>query len=866
MKNVRRALFTIALLAGILALVSSDAANIQYNFTQGAAIPTGSTPEGIAVGDLNGDGVVDIVTADAGSDSMSVLIGNKDGTYQPRKVFKTGQNPSAVALADLDGDGNLDAIVTNNDDNTVTVFWGNGKGGFDTSTLLGTGSGPHRIAVGDIDGDGNLDFAVVNQTGTSATVFFGDGKRHFTSATLGSWGAPDSIALGHLISASSKGLDVVIGGERETVYINQGGRQFKQSGNFQPGDHSDSIVIKDINGDGFGDVISASQRESVVNILYGKGDGTLDDNINDIVTYGLSGGATDLILTDVNKDGIADAIISYAGAPAISVLIGTSDGHFLARSDSSIAAGVDHIATAELNNNGDVDLIGASSATSTVVLFFGNPGIALATPVVFPVGISPTGIAVGDLNGDGHPDLVTANTVDNTVSVLLGSVNGNYGSRTDFSVGTSPRRVRLADFDKDGHLDAATVNSGSGNVTVLLGTGTGIFGGQTTYPAGTSPTDLTIADFNGDGFPDIAVADPGSGSVVTLVNTGTGGALTTGTTLAVSGTPFAIASGDLEGASNSHRQDLVVSEFTANKIAVLTNDGSGNFTVKAEYAVGSSPDAIAIGDFDGKKDSGGNPILDIAVANFGSGNVTVLMNDGTGVFTANAPITIAGKGSTSSTTTTSVQPVAIITADMNGDGILDLVTTNNEGSISVLLGSGTGAFTSQSTLVDTAGPAETAAADMNGDGRTDLATADKTNSVVAVRLTSATNAPIANDVSFPLDTKNASFINGTMSASSPTGGSLTYQLLSTPANGTVVLVDAAAGTFKYTPNSKFTGTDSFTYEALNGSLPSNQATVTIVVSDSGSGSYSWLMLALLAAFVAYRKLFARPRDVSGMAA
>jgi hypothetical protein len=871
-KNVRRALFTLAVLAGILALVSSDAANIQYNFTQGAAIPTGSTPDGIAVGDLNGDGVPDIVTADAGSDSISVLIGNADGTYQPRKVFKTGQNPSAVALADLDNDGNLDAIVTNNDDNTVTIFWGDGKGGFPTTTLLGTGSGPHRIAVGDIDGqkDANgkdiLDIAIVNQTGTSATVFFGDGKRHFTSATLGSWGAPDSIALGQLITGSTNGLDIVIGGERETVYRNLGGRQFKQTGNFQPGDHSDTVVLKDINGDGFGDVISVSQHESTLNILYGLGNGMLDDDVNDIVTYGLSGGATDMILTDVNKDGIPDAIVSYAGSPAISVLIGTSDGHFLARSDSTIAAGVDHIATAELNNNGDVDLIGASSATSTVVLFFGNPGIALGTPVIFPVGNSPTGIAVGDLNGDGNPDLVTVNTVDNTASVLLGSTNGNYGSRTDFSVGTSPRRVRLADFDKDGHLDAATANSGSGSVTVLLGTGTGIFGHQATYPAGTSPTDLTIADFNGDGFPDIAVADPGSGSVVTLINSGTAGVFNAGTTLAVNGTPFAIASGDLEGASNSDRQDLVVSEFTGNKIALLSNDGAGNFTLKAEYAVGKSPDAIVVGDFNNAKDSNGNPIMDIAVANFGSGSVTVLMNNGSGVFTVSQTVIIAGKGSTSSTTTTSVQPVAIIMADMNDDGLPDLVTTNNEGSVSILFGNGLGEFDSQSTLVDSSGPAETVAADMNGDGRLDLATADKTTSVVAVRLTSATNAPIANDVSFPLDTKNASFINGTMSASSPTGGTLTYQLLSTPANGTVVLVDAAAGTFKYTPNSKFTGTDSFTYEALNGSLPSNQATVTIVVSDSGSGAFSWLSLLLLAAFVAYRKLLARPRTASSMVA
>ncbi|MFI4920382.1 MAG: FG-GAP-like repeat-containing protein, partial [Gammaproteobacteria bacterium] len=663
-------------------------------------------------------------------------------------------------------------------------------------------------------------------------------------------------------------LDVVIGGERETVYVNLGSRQFKQTGNFQPGFHSDSIVIADINHDGKGDVISVSQHEAVLNILYGNGDGTLDDNTNDIVTYGLSGGATDLQFIDVNGDGIPDAIVSYAGSPAISVLIGTADGHFLARTDSTILAAVDHIVATHLNNTGDVDLVGVSSASSTVVLFYGNPGIALGTPAVYPVGTSPTGIAVGDLNGDGHPDLVTANTVDNTISVLLGSTNGNYGSRTDFSVGTSPRRVRLADFNDDGHLDAATANSGSSNVTVLLGTGTGIFGAQTRVAAGTSPTDLAVANLNGakDGkgnpIQDIAVADPGSGQVITLINSGTG-TFTPGISLAVNGTPFAIAAGNLEGNGN---QDLVVTEATGNKIAVLHNDGAGNFSLLAEYPVGSSPQAVTVGDFNNAKDTGGNPILDIAVANFGDGTVTVLLNNGSGVFTVSQTVTIAGKGSTSANQVTSVQPVAMITADMTGDGLLDLITTNNEGTISVLFSDGTGHFNSQSTLTDSSGPAESVAADMNGDGRLDLATADKTTSVVAVRLTSATNAPIASDIPLIMDTKNISFVTGTFQAISPTNGSLTFQILSTPANGKVVLQDATAGTFTYTPNSNFTGTDSFTYEALNGSLPSNQATVTIVVTNSGSGAYGWLLLVLLAAFVACRKLMTRPRGPSGATA
>ncbi|HEV2111937.1 MAG TPA: FG-GAP-like repeat-containing protein [Gammaproteobacteria bacterium] len=856
MKYLRRALFTLALLAGILALFSSDAANLQYSFTQGAAYPTGFAPDGVAVGDLNGDGVTDVVTADAGSNSMSVLLGNKDGTFQPRTVYQTGRNPSSVALADLKGNGKLDAIVTNNDDNTITIWWGNGDGTFGSSTLLSTGSGPHRIAVGDIDGDGHLDIAVVNWTGTSATIFYGDGNGNFTSQTLGSWGAPDSIALGDL-NGDGK-LDIVIGGERETVYLNLGSRQFKQTGNFQPGFHSDSIVVKDITGNGKGDVISVSQHEPAMNILYGNGDGTLDDNVNDIITYSLSGGATNLILQDVNGDGIADAIVSYGGGTAISMLIGTADGHFLARSDSAITGAVDNITVAKLNSSSNVDLIGTSSSTSSVWLFYGNPGIALAAPTTFTVGNSPTGIAVGDLNGDGNPDLVTANTVDSTISVLLGSTSGSYGSRTDFSVGlnASPRRVKLADFNDDGHVDAATANSGTGNVTVLLGTGTGIFGNTHAYAAGTSPTDLVVANLNGakdtKGNPiqDIAVADPGSGAVLTLVGPGDG-TFTPGITLPMAGTPFAIAAGDLEGTGH---QDLVVSQYTAGQITVLHNDGAGNFTVLAQYAVGTNPDAITIGDFNNAKNAGGSPILDIAVANFGSGSVTILMNNGSGAFTVKGTVALVGKGSTVTNVATSVQPVDISTADINGDGLPDLITTNNEGSISVLLGDGQGDFNSQSTLVDNSGPAQTVAADMNGDGRLDLATADKTTSAVTVRLTSATNVPVANDVSIALDIKNASFITGTLSANSPSGTSVVYKLLSNPANGSVVLQDSASGTFKYTPNSGFTGTDTFTYEALNGTVPSNQATVSITVSDSGGGGFNWLLVVLLAGFAAWRRL------------
>ncbi|HEU5398729.1 MAG TPA: FG-GAP-like repeat-containing protein, partial [Gammaproteobacteria bacterium] len=352
---------------------------------------------------------------------------------------------------------------------------------------------------------------------------------------------------------------------------------------------------------------------------------------------------------------------------------------------------------------------------------------------------------------------------------------------------------------------------------------------------------------------DIAMADPGSGQVITLINSGTG-TFTAGTALALSGTPFAIAAGDFE---NTGAQDLAVSEFTAGKVAVLHNDGTGTFTVKTEYTVGASPDALVVGDFNGD----GHP--DIAVAGFGDSTVTVLLNDGTGNFTVSKTVKISGKGSTTTNQAPAVQPVAITAADMNGDGVLDLITTNNEGSISVLIGDGKGDFLSQSTLVDANGPAQTQTADLNADGRTDLVSADKTNSTVAVRLTSSTNTPVALDVTLALDIKNASFLTGSLSATSPTGGTLTYQLLSQPANGTVTLEDATAGTFKYTPNNKFTGIDTFTYQALSNGTASNQATVSITVSNSGSGAYSWLLVVVLGVFAVYRLVTAGRRALAG---
>ncbi len=134
---------------------------------------TGSRPYAVAIGDLNGDGRPDLVTANSGfslGHTVSVLLGNGDGTFGPNTEFETGSYPIAVVIGDLDGDGRPDLAVVNREPNTVSVLLGNGDGTFRTKRDFGVGTIPYALAIGDFNGDGQPDLAVANSGSNSVTV------------------------------------------------------------------------------------------------------------------------------------------------------------------------------------------------------------------------------------------------------------------------------------------------------------------------------------------------------------------------------------------------------------------------------------------------------------------------------------------------------------------------------------------------------------------------------------------------------------------------------------------------------------------------------------------------------------------------
>ena len=297
------------------------------------------------------------------------------------------------------------------------------------------------------------------------------------------------------------------------------------------------------------------------------------------------------------------------------------------------------------------------------------------------VGSQPRSVALGDVDGDGDLDLLTANIGNNNVSVRLNDGSGNFtapATNPDLAVGDSPQSVALGDVDGDGDLDLLTANSGSNTVSVQLNDGSGNFTDHPTNPAlavGDSPQSVALGDVDGDGDLDLLTANANSANVSVLLNDGSGNFTppATNPNIPVGDSPQSVALGDVDGDGDL---DLLTANSGSNTVSVRLNDGSGNFTdhpTNPDPAVGNGPRSVALGDVDGDGD------LDLLTTNAFSDNVSVLLNDGSGHFTdhptnpnPNLPV-----GSS---------PYSVALGDVDGDGDLDLLTANfGSDNVSMLL-------------------------------------------------------------------------------------------------------------------------------------------------------------------------------------
>jgi uncharacterized protein (TIGR03437 family) len=769
-----------------------------------ASREAGQAAEPFLIADLTGNGKTSVVFP-SGS-GIEVIVLGSDNSVLTQNQFATGFTPdsflSTIVTADFNGDGKADLAVSDpgnpgTSNGGVAILLGNGDGTFQTATYFAAGQNPSSLAAGDFNGDGKMDLAAASSVAGSILVLPGNGDGTFgTAATYPNGGdsqaVPVSIAAIDLngdgrpdLAVANRGFATVPNSSISTLLNTGSGLQPKFNAPLSLALLPSFLAWSDLNNDGNTDLAVVSASASAVITLFGKGDGTFQapvayaagNSAGTGVILPLSDGSSLMATPDIVYNHIWFSSVSpqgVLGAPILNMVGGAPTG----------------IAVADLNGDGLPDAV-VSGGSSDVEVLEGESGGLFKTPVGYSLAQPspmPQAVAIGDLNNDGNPDVVVASAAG-LVSALLGNSNGTLKAPINIQVSQGAQSIALADFNRDGKLDAVVAafgnegGAGGGGVVVLLGNGDGTFQAQPALAlSGFEPSAVAAGDLNGDGIPDLAVV------MLSGVNQGTA--------------MLAVFLGNGDGAFQSPRT------FPLKGPAASLTGIIGNLS------------GIVIGDWngDGKPDIAAGSQADQT-------SLDILLGDGTGNFVEVGTLPA-----------TEDEPIYLATADINQDGILDLVVAHccGQNDATYLLGNGDGTFNTENQLITGNSPAAVAVT-TSGNTATVFSADNLAAAVTAVSLSASAsitaNVSAASSTIITLAPASIATMFGSNLATST--GDATTSTLPTNLKGTTVSITDSSGAEQDAPLFYVSPTQ------VNYLVPANtaagQAVVTVTNSEGMVG-------------------------------
>lgn len=496
--------------------------------TYSIGIGTSHPPLTIATGDVNGDGIPDVIVPDSSNGTVAVFLGKGDGTFPNSAEYPAAvpgaTAPTAVAVADLNKDGRLDIVAASSSGccpwgGGIHVLLGNGNGTFQNAVFYPNPQGVDggQLVIADLDANGKLDVVESSYGGWNVAVFLGNGDGTFQTAKNYTVESATSVAVGNLTSDKKPEI-VVTSSSDSTAYVllNKGSGVFQVSNVYSTDFAPQMAYLADFNKDGKLDLLVTNANGQYVTVALGNGDGTFRDSVHYNETPGSLSWANAIAVADFNLDGNPDVIEAGGGAlTGLSLMLGNSHGLLKAPTAVNLGASAYNqimwVLAGDVNNDGKPDVVCSTpygGGTPGAIVLLGKGTATLGSPATYSNGSTAyAGAAVlADVNGDGKPDIVTSNW-DGSVSILLNKGKGTFGTATVIPsvTGSSAAALATGDFNGDGKLDIVLADFQRVKVVLLLGNGNGTFQSPIEIAPPLRPSFPLVGDFNKDGKLDLAL-------------------------------------------------------------------------------------------------------------------------------------------------------------------------------------------------------------------------------------------------------------------------------------------------------------------------------------------------------------------------